>query len=268
MTWQEEIASVKDMDSTESMSLNRDSCSERKRKLRGKFPVRLLVLLLLCTGCACHHKDFQKSSKLKAAVSGRTTPVVYVAIGDSTGLGLGAGNGRGYVDLLLARMQQTHPGSRLINLSTGWATTADVLSKNLSQFPTEATLVTVCVGLNDLMQGQSDEQFAENYEKIISTLERSGANIIITNLPNFSSAPAASAYRRDDIKRVLGLYNKRIDEIAASHNVPLVDLYKISSAAVQSRPDFFSFDGLHPSDAGYRFWAEAMWPMVEKTINE
>lgn len=237
-------------------------------KLQYKLPISILLVRLFCTGCAYQHRDFQKSSKLKAR-GGGNVQVVYVAIGDSTGLGLGARNGGGYVDLLLDRIQQTHPGSRLINLSTAWTTTAEVLSRDLKRFPAkEATLVTVSIGLNDLMQGLSDEQFAGNYEKIISALEKTGAQIIITNLPNFSSAPAASTSKREDVIRVLVLFNKRIEQIAESHNLPLVDLYQISSAVIQSHPDFFSTDGLHPSDVGYRFWAEAMWPMVEKTINE
>lgn len=240
-----------------------------KAKLQYKLQISIFLVLLFSTGCAYQHRDFEKGSKLKARASRRNAQVVYVAIGDSTGLGLGARNGGGYVDLLLARIRQTHPDSRLINLSTAWATTAEVLSRDLKRFPAEeATLVTVGIGLNDLMQGLSDEQFAGNYEKIVSALEKSGAQIIITNLPNFSSAPAASTSKREDVTRALALFNTRIQEIAESHNLPLVDLYQTSSAVIQSHPEFFSTDGLHPSDVGYQFWAEAMWPMMEKTINE
>jgi len=232
--------------------------------------VSVLLFLLVCTGCAClPHRTVEKSSKPNASGSLRGAPVVYVAIGDSTGLGLGARNGGGYVDLLLARIQQTHPGSRLINLSTGWATTADVLSQHMKRFPVEqVTLVTVSIGLNDLLQGVSDEQFAGNYEEIISLLEKTGAQLIVTNLPDISSAPMLARFEREDLTRAVALFNKRIEEIAERHNVPVVNLYQLSSAVVPSYPDFFSTDGLHPSDAGYQFWAEAMWPTVEKTLNE
>jgi len=199
----------------------------------------------------------------------RNAPVIYVALGDSTGIGLGARNGGGYVDLILARLQQKHPGSRLVNLSTAWATTADVLSKEMKRFPAEqATFVTISIGVNDLVQGVGDEQFARNYEEIISSLEKTDAQIIITNLPDISLAPAVSEFRRLDVARVVALFNQRIEEIAERHKLPLVNLYQISSALIQSHPDFFSNDGLHPSDIGYQFWAEEMWPIVEKTVND
>jgi acyl-CoA thioesterase-1 len=240
-----------------------------RMKFHYKLPFIALPLLLSCTAQVYLNSQPQKNDKQDTVISTRNAPIVYVALGDSTGIGLGARNGDGYVDLLLARMQQTHSGSRLINLSTAWATTADVLNKHLKRFPsTQATLVTVGIGINDLAQGVSDEQFAKNYEQIISYIEKTGVKIIIINLPDISVAPAISSSAREDAGRNVVLFNKRIAEIANRHRLPLVDLYQASSAVTQSHPEFFSADGFHPSDKGYKFWADAMWPMMEKVINE
>src|SRR4051794_23257213 len=84
-----------------------------------------LIALFIClalTGCAeLTRSNSQKRNPLQP---GDGDSIVYVALGDSTGTGLGARNGSGYVELLFERIQQIRPGSCLVNLSTAWATSA------------------------------------------------------------------------------------------------------------------------------------------------
>jgi acyl-CoA thioesterase-1 len=229
--------------------------------------VRVLILLvsLACSGCAQLRGSGSEGGR-KAAV--RTSPVIYVALGDSTGVGLGARNGGGYVERLFGRIQQKRPGSRLVNLSQSGATTADVLNKQLAHFDsTRATLVTVSIGMNDLMQGIDERQFAGNYEEIVSRLRKTGVPIVLTNLPDITAAPAVAGFNHEALDARLELFNGRIEELAGRYGLPLVDLRQETLGALQSRPDFFSADGLHPSDVGYESWAEAMWPAVEEAID-
>ena len=57
-------------------------------------------------------------------------PVNYVALGDSTGVGVGARNG-GYVARLFQNIASERPESKLTNLCVSGATTADVLRSQL-----------------------------------------------------------------------------------------------------------------------------------------
>lgn len=199
----------------------------------------------------------------------RTTPLVYVAIGDSTGIGLGARDGGGYVERLFARIERRRPGSTLINLSAAGATTADAVEKQLPRLGgTGAALVTVCVGLNDLLRGREAKQFAENYETLVAGLGRSGRRVVVANLPDVASAPAMQGVADESFRTRLGQFNKAIEDVAARHGLPLVNLYKLSGETIRSRPDSFSPDGLHPSGSGYERWAEAMWPAVAQAIGE
>jgi lysophospholipase L1-like esterase len=36
---------------------------------------------------------------------------------------------------------------------------------------------------------------------------------------------------------------------------------------IPQRPDFFSFDGFHPSDVGYEQWADLMLPTVRPLVD-
>lgn len=204
-----------------------------------------------------------------ATAGNRASPLVYAAVGDSTGIGLGARDGGGYVDQLFARIEQKHPGSTLMNLSAAGATTADAVNKQLPQLDgTGATLVTICVGLNDLLRGREAKQFAEDYETLVAKLRQPGRLIVIMTLPDVASAPAMQSMADDSLRARLGQFNKAIEGIARRHATPLVDLYKLSGEITGSRPEFFSSDGLHPSDLGYAHWAEAIWPVIAQVIHE
>jgi lysophospholipase L1-like esterase len=199
----------------------------------------------------------------------RVAPVTYVALGDSTGIGLGARNGLGYVERLMARIQQTRPGSRLINLSTVGATTTDVLSNQLSRYPDASpSLITLSVGANDLMRGSDEQQFARDYEKLVLRLKELRTPVVLTNLPDISLAPGLPESMHKQMRDRVPLFNNRIEDIAKRHELQLVDLYGMSRDLIPSHPEFFSSDGIHPSDEGYKFWADKMWPAVSEAMGE
>jgi lysophospholipase L1-like esterase len=132
---------------------------------------------------------------------------------------------------------------------------------------TRATLVTISIGINDLLQGTDEQQFTVNYEELLSRLMKTGVPIVVTNLPDITVAPAISGVNTEDLNIRLQLFNKRIEELARSRGLRVVNLYQESLNTPLSSPDLFSADGLHPSDAGYESWAETMWPEVKKAIN-
>jgi lysophospholipase L1-like esterase len=198
--------------------------------------------------------------------SKRQRPVVYLALGDSTGTGVGAKHG-GYVARLFARIEQTHPNSRLVNLCASAASTADILREQLKQASvTRPTIVTIGVGANDLIQGIREESFARNFERIIVSLrQKTNAPILLMNVPDISLSPAVPAYMRESARRHIIAYNERIAEIAKRHGLHIVDLYK-RSREFSEHPEFFSQDGIHPSDEGYEFWAKLLWPAVAEAV--
>ena len=89
-------------------------------------------------------------------------PIVYVALGDSTGVGQGARNG-GYVDRMFRKLNAQRPGSRLTNLCVSGSTTADVIREQLDRaVSAKPALVTLGIGINDIGHGLSLQEFATN----------------------------------------------------------------------------------------------------------
>lgn len=192
-----------------------------------------------------------------------TGPVRYVALGDSTGAGVGAKHG-GYVARLFKRIQAARPGSTLTNLCVSGATSDDVLRDQLQRgIEAKPTLVTLGIGTNDIGHDVSLESYAGNYETIVSRIaSETDAVLVITNLPDTSAAPRLPNFLRPQIQARIVLFNQKIAEIAASHGVVVVDVYSVTHELLPSHPEYFSADGFHPSDAGYEVWAEEMWPTV------
>jgi lysophospholipase L1-like esterase len=197
-------------------------------------------------------------------------PVIYVALGDSTGVGVGARKGGGYVARIFHRIERARPRSRLVNLCMSGATTADVLRAQVNRL-TDArpTLVTLGIGINDVSRNHAPEQFARNYEEIILKIkERTSAPIVVTNIPDISFAPVVPAFMRDEARRRINVYNDHIARLAAKHKLFLVDAYEKSHKVIPTHPEYFSDDNFHPSDEGYEFWAAMMWQTVKEAIGE
>jgi lysophospholipase L1-like esterase len=234
----------------------------------------LLCLLLSCAGCGQKLSDkiYWKGEEAGALTEEeRAMPVVYLALGDSTGVGVGARKGGGgYVARVFERIERVRPGSRLVNLCVSGATTSDVLRSQVGRVGAASpTLVTLGIGINDVSRQVSVEQFARNYEEIILRIKKeTDAPIVLTNIPDISNAPAVPVFLRAEALRRINLYNQSIREIAARHNLLVVDAYEKSHAVIPTHPEFFSSDGFHPSDEGYEFWAVTIWPTVKQAIGE
>ncbi len=197
----------------------------------------------------------------------KTGPIIYVALGDSTGAGVGAVEG-GYVARLYQRMLQHRPGSQLVNLCVSGADTSDLLRAQLDKgVAKNPELVTLGIGINDIGHSVPLEKFAENYERILSTLkEKTQAQIVVTNIPDVSSAAVVPSSLRSQYHQRIETFNQRLEEIANRHGVAVFDIYSITARELPTHPEYFSRDGFHPSDAGYELWANEMWPTIARTI--
>ena len=185
-----------------------------------------------------------------------TGPINYLALGDSTGAGVGARNG-GYVARIFKRILAERPDAKLTNLCVSGATTSDVLQGQLARgVAIKPNLVTLGIGINDIGHGVSLEAFAQNFEAILTTLRNeTQARIVVTNIPDISSAPRIPEFARSEYKHLIEAFNERLESIAARYDVTVFDVHKITHEQLPAHPEFFSSDGFHPSDAGYELWA-------------
>ena len=231
----------------------------------------LLVLVAACTGNKLGNVVPPDSPAAKSLPVMPTTTITgevrYVALGDSTGAGVGARNG-GYVARIFNRIEAVRSGSTLTNLCVSGATSADVLNRQLERgVAADPNLVTLGIGINDIGHGLELEEFAENYDTILKRLkEGTPATIVVSNLPDISSAPRIPPTLRRKYQQHIIEFNRKLEEIASRHGVVVFDVFSITHEQLAQHPEYFSADGFHPSDPGYELWAEQMWPTIARVI--
>jgi lysophospholipase L1-like esterase len=190
----------------------------------------------------------------------------YVALGDSSGVGVGSRQG-GYVEHLFQRLRRDRPGVGLLNLSVSGATSTTVLSGQLPKATrSRPHVVTLAVGINDLWRGVEPHLYESNLDHIARNLVATGAPVVLANLPDMSHAPVARLATHfiplELISQRIQAFNAGVARVVARHGLIGVDLYTPSLQELPGNPDYFCGDGFHPSDTGYLRMAEHFWPAL------
>lgn len=185
--------------------------------------------------------------------------LLYVALGDSAALGLGASQPeRGYVGIVAAEIARiTGRKVRVRNLAIDGATCAVVLADELHRIPkAPAVVCTIDVGANDVWSFDP-VRFREEFDRICAALPPGS---IVADLPSFSPVPIAGRIRTA---------NRIVHEVVAARGHVLAPLNEVTRrggpviAIRNAAGDLF-----HPNDRGHRVWAEAFLPAVRARLAE
>ena len=191
-----------------------------------------------------------------------TTRFTYLALGDSTGVGVGAREGGGYVERLHRRLLAVRPGASLVNLCQSGATSADVRDDQVPRARrVPASLITLGIGINDVTWQVQEEAFAINLEEIAVALASVRAPVILMNIPDLALAPVALRFDAFLYERRIEVFNEHVEATAARHHFTHVDLFA-ATKRLRSRAGLFSSDGFHPSAEGYEEWTAQLWPAM------
>jgi hypothetical protein len=122
--------------------------------------------------------------------------------------------------------------------------------------------VSVLVGVNDLVQGRSVDQYRESLVEIydaVADLHLGHGRVVAVSIPNWSVVPAARHYGDPIRIRVLtDQFNDAAREEAQKRDFTWVDITAVSASALGS-PGWIAADNLHPGDVQYAAWAEVIW---------
>lgn len=187
----------------------------------------------------------------------------YVALGDSSAVGVGAGSGGGYPERVFQHLRQTGAPVGFLNLGASGATTRDLRLGALTRVGAKRPhLITLGIGSNDVWRLVPAEEFTANVRAIGEVLASTGARVLVCNLIDLAFAPAATVAQAWTgiapaafTERVREL-NRPLEALAARPRFELVDLFGFSQRELPRHPEYFCDDGFHPSAAGYAAWAE------------
>lgn len=218
--------------------------------------ITLAVLALAVIGC-------ERDAAGDPSAGGEEDRVRYVALGDSYTIGTSASEEERWPNQLVAR----NPELELVaNLAVNGYTSADVIEQELPALDgLDAGFVSVLIGVNDVVQGVPDGQYAANVAVILDRLLEIVApnRIVCVATPDYTRTPSGADYgapeaRSDAIVR----FNAILREACEGRGGAFVpDIFEIS-LQVSDDPALVANDGLHPSGEQYRLWVDAIEPVV------
>ena len=197
-----------------------------------------------------------------------TTTGLYVAVGASDAVGVGARRPRREAWPRLLHRHAFGTGTRFVNLGVSGTTVAAALIEQVPQAEQLAPdVVTVWLVVNDIVAGVPVDRYEAILDKLIGRLRRGGTTrVLVGNCPYLDRLPAYLRWRAvgvlpepDEANRIVDVYNTAIERIVIHHDATLVDLRAAGLAARRAGVELalFARDGFHPSTAGHRALADA-----------
>jgi lysophospholipase L1-like esterase len=197
------------------------------------------------------------------SVSEQEGRVRYVALGDSYTIGTSVPEAERWPNQLAERIGRL---DLVGNPAVNGFTSADLISEELPKLDgLRPELVSVLIGVNDVVQGLSDLQYAGNVAILLEELRTRlpAERIFCVATPDYTLTPQGASFgdpvqQSDAIVR----FNAILREACETRGMRFVpEIFEISQM-VRDDPALVASDGLHPSGAQYRLWVDAIEPVV------
>ena len=194
----------------------------------------------------------------------------YLALGDSYTIGTGASaKARNYPSILAARLTKAI-GRKvgLTNPAVNGFTTLDLIANELGHVDRlKPQLVSILIGVNDIVQGRTAEQYRTSLVRIYDRVAALGlppGRVVAISIPNWSEVPAAVTFGdKVALRRLTDTFNSFAQREAEKRGFPWIDITAVSTSAMGS-PGWISSDQLHPGDPQYAAWADVIWKAVQE----
>lgn len=195
-------------------------------------------------------------------------PLDYVALGDSYTVGTGVRPAERWPDQLVARVGPAR--LRLVaNLGVNGYTSRDVIERELPQLGSlRPGLVSLLIGVNDVVDGVPAETFRDNAAMILDALldDLPANRIVVVSTPDYTLTPQGARFGDPDAQRARIVSNNTVlAELAGARGIAVVDIFDLSGR-VRDDASLVADDGLHPSAEQYRLWVDRIAPLVERLI--
>jgi len=185
--------------------------------------------------------------------------LTYLALGDSYTIGTGASDGAHAWPSIIA----TRLGAELTNPAVNGYTTLDLIRDELPYLDRlQPDLVSILIGVNDLVQGRTPERYGESLAMIYDAVAATSARAAAVSIPSWSYVPAAADFGgREAVEKLTRAFNEVAHQEATRRAFTWIDIGPASTSGVGS-PGWIASDQLHPGDAQYAAWAEVIWDAV------
>ena len=142
------------------------------------------------------------------------------------------------------------------NLGLGFGRADDAASDGAWLFKAkQANTVIVCFGVNDILQGFSEECLKKNLKTIANTLGNKGIRVIIQTIPPFDY---------DEFHRTIWSNVNNYIQTELSQKYEIFDTVPVLS--VSTELSHMAKYGGHPDEEGCALWAEQLFTQLQNTL--
>jgi len=257
------------------VSLPRSRRRRRRWLLRGLLvfavPLIAAVALAIEVELAIHGTNLANDGRflLDRVVGGGSGPVLRVTwLGDSTAAGVGASRPatalpRVVADALAAALGR--PVELTVLAVTG-ARVDDVLHRQVGRVPAATDLVVVDVGSNDVTHLTPVADFRRRYRTLLDQLPHR-AKVVLLGVPDMGAVTRFA----QPLRAIAGWRGRTVDRevvhLARDRRLGYVDIAGKTGPSFRRHPGrYLAVDHYHPSDDGYRLWADAVVPVTEEVV--
>jgi lysophospholipase L1-like esterase len=154
----------------------------------------------------------------------------------------------------------------LTNPAVNGFTTLDLIEHELPYVQQlKPDLVTVLIGVNDLVQGRYIEQYRDSLATIydrIAALDLAQGRAVAISIPTWSYVPEAMRFGGAElVQELTDSFNAVARKEAEARGFAWVDISVVSASAIGT-PGWIASDDLHPGDTQYAAWADVIWESV------
>jgi acyl-CoA thioesterase-1 len=155
------------------------------------------------------------------------------------------------------------------NLAVNGFTSRDVIERELPMVASlRPELVSLLIGVNDVVQGVRPETFRSNVATILDELGAAVApsQIVIVSVPDYTVTPEGATYGDPERRHAAIVeFNATVEQLAGDRGVAFVDIFDVSQRVRNDR-SLVARDGLHPSGAQYRLWVDRIAAVVDALL--
>ena len=244
-----------------------------KRALLSLLTVGLLLVALVgievVVAIRREYLPTEPALDIGGVFGGGSDRLTLVVLGDSTGAGVGAGTAEKAYPTVLARTLARRTGKkvRLIDFAISGARVRDVVEDQVPRaLEEDASAFLVVIGANDVTHLSSLSSVRDGTTEIARRLGATGTPVVVAGAPDMR-APAFAEPLRSIVGWRGEVVTDAIEETAGEEGAMVVPLADETRDYFISEPDrHYSADLFHPSAAGYRRWADVLYPAVEQAI--
>jgi len=185
----------------------------------------------------------------------------YLALGDSYTIGTSVALEVSYPHQLAALYKSRDLKDVEVSIvaTRGW-TTVDLIT-NLPPTQEHFDLVTLLIGVNDLYDGLSYEEFCSGAKTLIeASLSYAGsstARVIVLTIPDYTFTPFA-VEKQIQVSLDIDRYNTALAQLCKEHGVACLDIVDVSRRGIDE-PYLVADDGLHLSGQAYQEFAQRIY---------